>query len=331
MKTYLWLLPTVSFYCADKVLTLRKGRTLVRIPKIGDQVLKVLKKLDGNHLQDNLVSDPFFCILESLLREKGWLVSLRNPIKYYEEQRNVYTRQLSYYAHIVTDFPDLVFERLQNSSVAVLGMGGIGSIVAHNLAGAGVGKMTFVDFDLIENSNFNRQILYSPGDLGCYKSEVSARVIKEKFPDIEVNYAIANMNERPPNIECDLIIVAGECDELYDNPSWIGDRPVIRAGYDGEQGNIGPLFCKETGGPSWQEKIEADGQRTILKDFFAGEKRLDYSWNSSGSTINTVVSGLLAEECLRYLVPALGPVQTKGKVLRIDMVTLKTFTVDVAV
>ena len=56
----------------------------------------------------------------------------------------------------------------------MLGVGGLGGWVALNLACCGVGEMLLLDFDKVELSNLNRQVLYSEADIGRFKAEAAA-------------------------------------------------------------------------------------------------------------------------------------------------------------
>lgn len=60
-------------------------------------------------------------------------------------------------------------ERLGSSSVLVIGAGGLGSTLLYCLAGAGVGRIGFVDGDVVNLSNLNRQFLHSDRDIGRLK------------------------------------------------------------------------------------------------------------------------------------------------------------------
>jgi len=65
-------------------------------------------------------------------------------------------------------------QQLALSKVLIIGLGGLGSPVAMYLAAAGIGHLVLVDFDYLELSNLQRQIVHSTAQLGQYKS-VSAR------------------------------------------------------------------------------------------------------------------------------------------------------------
>ena len=65
-------------------------------------------------------------------------------------------------------------KKLKAASVLIVGAGGLGSPVALYLAAAGVGRIGLVDFDVVDESNLQRQIIYGQSDIGCLKAE-SAR------------------------------------------------------------------------------------------------------------------------------------------------------------
>jgi tRNA A37 threonylcarbamoyladenosine dehydratase len=77
--------------------------------------------------------------------------------------------------------------RLINKNVLVVGLGGVGGIAAEMIARAGIGKMTIVDADVVEETNRNRQIPALISTDGKLKSEVLAQRIKDINPEIELN------------------------------------------------------------------------------------------------------------------------------------------------
>jgi len=58
---------------------------------------------------------------------------------------------------------------LRKSSVVLVGVGGLGTFIAQYLVRAGVGRLRLIDFDVVELSNLQRQILYDEGDVGKSK------------------------------------------------------------------------------------------------------------------------------------------------------------------
>lgn len=76
--------------------------------------------------------------------------------------------------------------RLLEASVLVIGAGGLGSPAALYLAAAGVGKLGVVDFDDVDMTNLNRQILHGTGDVGRPKVASAADTIRDLNPDVQV-------------------------------------------------------------------------------------------------------------------------------------------------
>jgi adenylyltransferase/sulfurtransferase len=76
--------------------------------------------------------------------------------------------------------------RLLNSSVLLLGAGGLGSPAALYLAAAGVGKIGIVDFDVVDASNLQRQILHGIEDIGRPKVDSARDTLQGINPDVEV-------------------------------------------------------------------------------------------------------------------------------------------------
>ncbi|MDP3939209.1 MAG: molybdopterin-synthase adenylyltransferase MoeB, partial [Deltaproteobacteria bacterium] len=77
-------------------------------------------------------------------------------------------------------------KRLLESSVLIVGAGGLGCPLSIYLAAAGVGTIGLVDFDLIDLTNLQRQILYTVDDVGKPKADVAARRIQALNPDVDV-------------------------------------------------------------------------------------------------------------------------------------------------
>jgi len=76
-------------------------------------------------------------------------------------------------------------KKICESSVAVFGVGGVGSYAAEALARAGFGKMLFVDGDCVEESNINRQLVADYSTLGRPKAEVIAERALRVNPDCD--------------------------------------------------------------------------------------------------------------------------------------------------
>lgn len=76
-------------------------------------------------------------------------------------------------------------EKFANATVAICGLGGLGSHIAVSLARAGIGKLILIDFDRVDLSNLHRQ-QYKATQLGMYKTKAMAENLKEIAPYLQV-------------------------------------------------------------------------------------------------------------------------------------------------
>ena len=77
-------------------------------------------------------------------------------------------------------------EKIKNSRVLVVGAGGLGCPVALYLAAAGVGTIGLIDFDVVDLSNLQRQIIYTEKDVGKSKARVAKDRIMQMNSDLNV-------------------------------------------------------------------------------------------------------------------------------------------------
>ena len=87
-------------------------------------------------------------------------------------------------------------EKLKNAHIAVIGLGGVGGYVAYLLARSGVGQMTIVDFDKVDETNINRQIVADISTIGQNKTEVMKELILKINPEIKVNVFNQKVNSQ---------------------------------------------------------------------------------------------------------------------------------------
>src|SRR5574342_718052 len=76
--------------------------------------------------------------------------------------------------------------RILDARVLLIGAGGLGCPLAQYLAAAGVGTLGLIDFDRVDVSNLQRQVLYTTADVGRQKVEVAAERIHAQNPDVRV-------------------------------------------------------------------------------------------------------------------------------------------------
>jgi hypothetical protein len=204
----------------------------------------------------------------------------------------LYSRTVSYLSTISTDCENLVsrFSSIRSSRILVLGCGGIGSLAAINLAGAGVGFITLIDHDIVEMSNLNRQFFWTQNDVGKIKAEVLQKTIKERFPDVRV--AIQTKKLLPE----DAALIDGHYDAIVitaDEPLGIGREIAMKcrafvayAAYF--QGFLG-FIARKNDLPSFPG---TDSIKWTRNPYFIGP---------SFGPGNTELAGAISSACIHYL------------------------------
>ena len=76
--------------------------------------------------------------------------------------------------------------KLKAASIAIVGAGGIGSAVIPALAGAGIGRLTIIDDDLIDRTNLQRQPIFRDDQIGQPKADLAAKFVRALNPHVEV-------------------------------------------------------------------------------------------------------------------------------------------------
>ncbi|MEL5900126.1 thiamine biosynthesis protein ThiF [Clostridium sporogenes] len=116
-------------------------------------------------------------------------------------------------AQLVARHTPKIYEKLKKVSVAIAGLGGLGSTAALSLARVGIGKLILVDYDVVEPSNLNRQ-QYFIKHIGMKKTQAMKDIISQCNPFVKIETIDAYVDEK--NIEsifkdADIII------EAFDN------------------------------------------------------------------------------------------------------------------
>ena len=101
-----------------------------------------------------------------------------------------YNRQL-----IIPDFGEEGQSKLKGSHAVIMGIGGLGCASATYLTAAGVGHITLVDFDIVELSDLNRQILYWEEDIGEKKVAIAQKKLSQLNPLIQITPVFSKITE----------------------------------------------------------------------------------------------------------------------------------------
>lgn len=145
--------------------------------------------------------------------------------------------------------------RLAAASILVVGAGGLGCPVLQYLAGAGIGRLTIVDHDVVEESNLHRQPLYGMDDIGMAKAEAAAAVLRRFNPGVDVDAVVQRLT--PQNVaglvaRADVIVDAADsfaATYVLSDACAAAAKPLVSASVIGLTGYVG-AFCG--GGPSYR-------------------------------------------------------------------------------
>ncbi|MBE9467263.1 MAG: HesA/MoeB/ThiF family protein [Bacteroidetes bacterium] len=97
------------------------------------------------------------------------------------------------------------FEKIKKASVMVAGAGGLGCGVLDLLARLGVGTIHFFEFDEINPSDLNRQVLYNSEDIGASKCETALNKLKKINPNVNIFAHCEKINEKTEIPKVDLV------------------------------------------------------------------------------------------------------------------------------
>ncbi len=145
--------------------------------------------------------------------------------------------------------------RLAAASALVVGAGGLGCPVLQYLAGAGVGRLTVVDHDRVEETNLHRQPLYGMSDIGVLKADAARRALLRFNPAIAVDAVTERLT--PQNVArlvagADVVVDAADsfaATYMLSDACHAATKPLVSASVIGLAGYAG-AFCG--GGPSYR-------------------------------------------------------------------------------
>lgn len=140
-------------------------------------------------------------------------------------------------------------DKLKNSHVLVVGLGGVGAYAAEQLARAGIGRMTIVDGDVVNVTNRNRQLLALCSTQGRPKAEVMAERIRDINPEVELEVINQYMKD-----DAIIELVSKPYDYVVDAIDTVAPKVFLL--YYAKQNNQRIVSCMGAGGKFHPEKIE---------------------------------------------------------------------------
>ena len=128
---------------------------------------------------------------------------------------------LHYNSHIlIPEIGDVGQEKFNNATVMIIGLGGLGCPVAAYLAASGIGRIGLCDFDSVEKTNLQRQLLFSENDIDKPKVEVIKKQIGKINKRILVDAHNKKFQDLMVDADYDIFI---DCTDNMDTKLFIND------------------------------------------------------------------------------------------------------------
>lgn len=168
-----------------------------------------------------------------------------------------YSRQI-----LLSDFGLAGQEKLKKASVLVIGAGGLGSPALLYLAAAGVGRLGIIDFDVVDVSNLQRQVLFINADVGKPKAQMAAERVRAINPNVSTDVYIeqlSSVNAFEIISKYDLILDGSDnlpTRYLVNDACVLLDKPLIYGAvfqFEGQVSVFNQLLDDGTRGPNYRD------------------------------------------------------------------------------
>jgi len=283
----------VEFCSIDnKIYFLKTPGVAIEMEDSSKFIATVCKLMDGekNPAQLKQALSPLFPketpYLENLLTvlDNEYLledVSRNYPDKLTDYDTTRWSRNIEFFgAHCkAMDNKYSYQEKLKSTKVVIFGLGGVGSNVLYNLVAMGVHNIRAIDFDEVELSNLNRQIIYNESDIGQLKSVAAKNRILQFIPD-------ANVEVINKKISCGM-----EIEEL------ISGQDIVISAIDQPREKIMDWFnvaCVKQNIPFLCGAL--DSRLAIYYTIIPGQTGCIECWKASASKSNFMFQNLIQEE-----------------------------------
>jgi adenylyltransferase/sulfurtransferase len=211
--------------------------------------------------------------------------------------------------------------KLKRASVLLVGAGGLGCPAAQYLTSAGIGKLTIVDFDIINIENLHRQILFTPADDAKSKAATSIKRQKRQNPAVQKSAKLERVTA-PNAIEIiepyDIVV---DCTDNFEARYLLSDACVLA----GKPLVYGAAYQYEGQVTVWNV-LNDDGSRSPhYRDIFP-EADSALSEDCASGGVNPALTGIIgcmeANETIKYLAGL--PGLLAGRLLLFDVRTMQS-------
>lgn len=160
------------------------------------------------------------------------------------------------YLESVLDNPSGAQKQLSDSTIVIIGCGGIGNFMSYSLQSFNPKNIILIDGDKIEESNLNRQLMFTENDIGSYKTSILARELKKRNSNLnitEINSYITeelldNVLKNISDLDKTIGVLSGDSENavLETTKSFAKNKvPFLNIGYLNDISVIGPFYIPE--------------------------------------------------------------------------------------
>lgn len=215
--------------------------------------------------------------------------------------------------------------KLRDCRVTLLGLGGLGSHLLLDMAAMGIGHVRAVEFDRVELSNLNRQILYRESDVGKEKLGLAVERVKQFNPHIDiepVNLRISSTQDVLDVIDGAQVVISVADRPKMEIASWVNEAcvirgvPLITGGLETKRAIYFTVIPGQTGCVAcWQRQVfSVDAvSRSLLEE--KRERQIGGD-NTAFAPLVTMTTGFLLGELTR-LVTSIAPPVAAGRLMEL--------------
>jgi molybdopterin/thiamine biosynthesis adenylyltransferase len=338
---------TVDKYILDNMVCFRVAGQLMEIDDPDGVITSIITNMDGINTLDDIISqvlsDKPFTTQEQLndivsdmndaLLIEDFCLSSQGILSEYDAIR--WSRNIDFFGSFcrLENNKFSYQKKLQDTKVALLGIGGLGTHIIYDLVALGVKNIIAVDCDKVELSNLNRQILYSETDIGKNKVLAAQERIDQFYKANEVEFVemkISSAEDIRKVIRGRNIVICVADKPRMRIQGWLNEAcvkekiPYIHGGLDVKRA----MFCTVIPGISgctecWANTVinNDDSTYTLIEK----DLNTDFSTSAPAPAIVTFVSTLTGHMLTDFLKLATGianPVSL-GKLIEIPFDTMR--------
>ncbi|PWK13731.1 molybdopterin/thiamine biosynthesis adenylyltransferase [Tumebacillus permanentifrigoris] len=223
-----------------------------------------------------------------------------------------YKANLNYFS-LFTDLSTSKFEiqeKINRAKISLIGIGGLGSQILYHLSAIGFHNIKALDYDRLELSNFNRQLLYSESDIGELKTGLAQKRIAQFNPNVNlqiINKKIEGSKDVLDHIQgADLVICVADKPTMFIR-KWVNEA-VVQAGIPMISGGVlntrGRFFSIVPGTTGCIQCAQEHNELLNPKQKQQLENMKNISYNRQNATISSnvgMLAGIMVNEAIKHI------------------------------